>query len=101
MSYHLLIDGQLIDDARSMDVIDPTTGQPVARSPGADTGQAERAIAAGMRGQAGTIWVNQHIALPLDVTFGGANESGIGLQNGVERIKDFTQLRVLNARLAA
>ena len=65
------------------------------------TGDVERGIQVAGRIETGTIWVNQHMALPLDVPFGGAKESGIGLQNGVEGMEDFTQLRILNAKLAA
>ncbi|UYY58060.1 aldehyde dehydrogenase family protein [Sphingomonas sp. S2-65] len=65
------------------------------------TGDVERGIEVASRIETGTIWVNQHMALPLDVPFGGAKESGIGLQNGVEGMEDFTQLRILNAKLAA
>lgn len=61
----------------------------------------DRAISVASQIQTGTIWVNQHMALPLDVPFGGAKESGIGLQNGIEGMEDFTQRRVLNAKLAA
>jgi acyl-CoA reductase-like NAD-dependent aldehyde dehydrogenase len=64
------------------------------------TGDVRRGIAVAGRIETGTIWVNQHMALPLDVPFGGAKESGIGLQNGIEGMKDFTQLRILNAKLA-
>jgi acyl-CoA reductase-like NAD-dependent aldehyde dehydrogenase len=65
------------------------------------TGNVERGIEIAGRIETGTIWVNQHMALPVDVPFGGAKESGIGLQNGVEGMEDFTQLRILNAKLAA
>ncbi len=65
------------------------------------TGDVRRGIEVAGRIETGTIWVNQHMALPLDVPFGGAKESGIGLQNGIEGMKDFTQLRILNAKLAA
>jgi len=61
----------------------------------------DRAIAVASRIETGTIWVNQHMALPLDVPFGGAKQSGIGLQNGIEGMEDFTQRRVLNAKLEA
>jgi len=64
---------------------------------GTDT---DRAMAVASRIQTGTIWVNQHMALPLDVPFGGAKQSGIGLQNGLPGMEDVTQLRVLNAILA-
>lgn len=61
----------------------------------------ERGIALAGRIETGTIWVNQHFSLPLDVPFGGAKQSGIGLQNGIEGMQDFTQMRVMNARLTA
>lgn len=61
----------------------------------------DRAIAVASRIETGTIWVNQHMSLPLDVPFGGAKESGIGLQNGIEGMEDFTQRRVFKAKLAA
>jgi acyl-CoA reductase-like NAD-dependent aldehyde dehydrogenase len=63
------------------------------------TGDVQRGIAVASRIDTGTIWVNQHMALPLDVPFGGAKQSGIGLQNGTEGMEDMTQLRILNARL--
>jgi len=65
------------------------------------TSDVRRGIAIAARIETGTIWVNQHMALPLDVPFGGAKQSGIGLQNGIEGMQDFTQLRVMNAKLNA
>lgn len=65
------------------------------------TADPRRGIEVAGRIETGTIWVNQHMALPLDVPFGGAKQSGIGLQNGTEGMKDFTQLRILNAKLEA
>ncbi|MBN9435200.1 MAG: hypothetical protein J0I45_22435 [Bosea sp.] len=41
------------------------------------------------------------MSLPFDVPFGGAKQSGIGLLNGIEGMPDFTQMRVMNARLTA
>lgn len=65
------------------------------------TSDVPRGLAVARRIETGTIWVNQHMVLPLDVPFGGAKESGIGLQNGLEGMEDFTQRRILNAKLAA
>jgi len=65
------------------------------------TSDVRRGIEIAARIETGTIWVNQHMALPLDVPFGGAKQSGIGLQNGIEGMQDFTQLRVMNAKLDA
>lgn len=60
------------------------------------TGDVARGIAVASRIQSGTVWVNRHMSLPYDVPFGGAKESGLGLQNGHEGMEDFTQLRIVN-----
>ncbi len=65
------------------------------------TGDVERGAEVASRIQTGTIWVNRHLVLPKDVPFGGAKQSGIGVQNGIEGIEDFTQRRVLNVKKAA
>lgn len=45
--------------------------------------------------------MNRHPVLPKDIPFGGAKQSGIGVQNGIEGIEDFTQRRVLNVKMPA
>jgi acyl-CoA reductase-like NAD-dependent aldehyde dehydrogenase len=65
------------------------------------TSDLERGTNVASRIETGTIWINQHLSLPFDVPFGGAKQSGLGLQNGIEGMEDFTQLRVLNAALTA
>jgi acyl-CoA reductase-like NAD-dependent aldehyde dehydrogenase len=59
----------------------------------------ERGMAVASRIDSGTVWVNTHVALPFDVPFGGAKQSGIGQQGGIEGLKDFTQVRIVNASL--
>lgn len=63
------------------------------------TADPARGFQVASRIESGTVWVNQHMALPFDVPFGGAKESGLGLQNGIQGMEDFTQLRIVNARL--
>lgn len=65
------------------------------------TDDVERGAEVASRIETGTIWVNRHLVLPKDVPFGGAKQSGIGVQNGIEGIEDFTQRRVLNVKKAA
>lgn len=65
------------------------------------TSDVERGAEVASRIETGTIWVNRHLVLPKDIPFGGAKQSGIGVQNGVEGIEDFTQRRVLNVKKAA
>jgi len=61
------------------------------------TSDVDRGISVAGRIESGTVWVNRHRVLPFDVPFGGAKQSGMGLQNGVEGMEDFTQLRIVNA----
>lgn len=64
------------------------------------TSDVERGIAVASRIESGTVWVNKHLDLPFDIPFGGAKQSGIGRQQGIEDMEDFTQARIVNAALA-
>lgn len=65
------------------------------------TSNVERGAEVASKIETGTIWVNRHLVLPKDIPFGGAKQSGIGVQNGMEGIEDFTQRRVLNVKKGA
>ena len=49
-----------------------------------------------MQLEAGTVWVNTHSELPLEVPFGGAKQSGLGVEKGQEGLEEFTQVRIIN-----
>jgi acyl-CoA reductase-like NAD-dependent aldehyde dehydrogenase len=49
MEFKLLIDGDLVDGADSLPVVNPATGEPFATCARADAAQLERAIAAAKR----------------------------------------------------
>jgi acyl-CoA reductase-like NAD-dependent aldehyde dehydrogenase len=55
-----------------------------------------RASEVAMQLEAGTVWVNKHLELPLEVPFGGAKQSGLGVEKGQEGLEEFTQTRVVN-----
>ncbi|WP_409934967.1 aldehyde dehydrogenase family protein [Novosphingobium sp. 9] len=63
------------------------------------TGDAARGAELAARIESGTVWVNKHLELPFDVPFGGAKQSGIGRQQGIEGLEDFTQARIVNVAL--
>ena len=63
------------------------------------TRDVERGLAAAARIESGTVWVNKAIDLPFDVPVGGAKQSGMGRQQGIEALEEFTQARVVNAAL--
>ncbi len=64
------------------------------------TSDVERGAEVAARIESGTVWVNRHLELPFDVPFGGAKQSGIGRQQGIEGMEDFTQPRIVNVALA-
>lgn len=63
------------------------------------TSDASLGFAVASRIESGTVWVNRHLDLPWDVPFGGAKQSGIGRQQGIEGMEDFTQPRIVNVAL--
>jgi len=50
--------------------------------------------------ETGSAWVNQHFDLSPAIPFGGVKESGMGVENGVEGMREFTTSQVLNVRKA-
>jgi hypothetical protein len=57
---------------------------------------AQRASEVAMQLEAGTVWVNKHLELPLDVPFGGAKQSGLGCEKGQKGLEEYTQVRIVN-----
>jgi (Z)-2-((N-methylformamido)methylene)-5-hydroxybutyrolactone dehydrogenase len=43
--------------------------------------------------RAGTVWVNSYRTLSFNTPFGGYKMSGIGRENGLESIKEYTQVK--------
>ncbi|MEO1420743.1 MAG: aldehyde dehydrogenase family protein [Pseudomonadota bacterium] len=46
--------------------------------------------------EAGTAWVNQHIAIGPHIPMAGAKSSGIGVEQGQPGLDEYTQIKVLN-----
>jgi acyl-CoA reductase-like NAD-dependent aldehyde dehydrogenase len=55
----------------------------------------ERAMKVAMQIDSGTVWVNQHMNIHFDTPAGGAKQSGIGEELGVEGLAEFTQNHVV------
>ena len=60
------------------------------------TSDRDRGAAVAARIDSGTIWVNRHLDLPFDIPVGGAKQSGIGRQQGIEGLHAFLQARIVN-----
>ena len=60
------------------------------------TSDPEKAVDLALRLETGTVWINKHLDLRFDVPFGGAKQSGIGLEQGLEGVKEFTQAKIIS-----
>ena len=56
----------------------------------------ERAHAVASQIESGTVWINKHLDLAPNIPFGGAKQSGIGIEFAEEGLAEFTQLQVIN-----
>jgi acyl-CoA reductase-like NAD-dependent aldehyde dehydrogenase len=45
--------------------------------------------------QAGIVWANRHLTVPPEVPFGGVKESGMGRENGVAALHEWTESKTL------
>ncbi len=57
-----------------------------------------RAIEVAERVEAGTVWVNQHPMLSSDVPFGGVKQSGLGVEQSIHGVLEYTNYRVLRVK---
>jgi phenylacetaldehyde dehydrogenase len=55
-----------------------------------------RAREVAARLEAGTVWINKHGAVDPRIPFGGAKQSGYGLEFGVEGLKALGVPQVIN-----
>lgn len=78
------------------DVINRANATPFGLGATVWTSDYRRGVEVAKRLEVGTAWVNRHLDLAPDVPFGGAKQSGIGQENGIEGFKSVMQLKVLN-----
>lgn len=80
-----------VDDAVAM-----ANGLDVGLGASVWSADRERATAIAARLEAGTVWINKHGAIDPRVPFGGAKQSGYGLEFGVEGLKQLGQPQVIS-----
>ncbi|MGW6358067.1 aldehyde dehydrogenase [Streptomyces sp. NPDC055092] len=59
------------------------------------TKDVHRAHRVAARLRAGTVWVNAYRAVAPHVPFGGMGASGIGRENGIDAVRDFTETKAV------
>ena len=57
----------------------------------------KRASSVARRIKAGTVWVNQHLAIEPGVPFRGTRQSGLGAELGDAGLEEYTQAHIVNA----
>lgn len=62
------------------------------------SGDVDRATAIAGRIAAGQVWVNQHIAIGPHIPMAGFKQSGLGAEQSVEGLAEYTQLQVVNVK---
>lgn len=58
----------------------------------------DRAAAVADRLDAGSVWVNQHPVVSATVPFGGAKQSGIGVEGSLHGLHAYTDIKVFNTK---
>lgn len=48
---------------------------------------------------AGIVWINAYNVTPAGLPFGGYKQSGLGRENGLQAIEQYTQLKTIYANL--
>ena len=64
------------------------------------TSNPERGASVAMRIDTGVTWVNRHLELPFNISMGGAKQSGLGRQQGIEGLEAFSQAKVVSIALS-
>jgi acyl-CoA reductase-like NAD-dependent aldehyde dehydrogenase len=64
------------------------------------SGSDDAARAVAMRLDSGTVWINRHQDIVPHIPFGGAKESGIGVELGAEGLHSLMQLQVVSGATA-
>lgn len=59
----------------------------------------EAAMSVARRLDTGTVWINDFLAVTPDVPVSPARQSGLGVENGVEGLREYMQPHVVNAKL--
>lgn len=60
------------------------------------TSSIERGLEVAIRIETGTVWVNKYLDMPLDISFGGTKQSGIGKEQGLDGLLEYTKSKNIN-----
>ncbi|MGB0954796.1 MAG: aldehyde dehydrogenase family protein [Panacagrimonas sp.] len=78
------------------DVIAQVNATPYGLGGSVWSSNTERAAQVAARIDSGTVWVNKHLDIGPAYPFGGAKQSGLGVEFSEDGLYEFTQSRILN-----
>lgn len=59
------------------------------------SGDLEAAKAVAMQMECGSVWINEHGAVQPDAPFGGVKQSGVGVEFGIDGLKEYTSIQMI------
>ena len=77
------------------EIIRQANDTPYGLAAGVWTKDLQRAHRVAHALKAGTVWVNSYRTLAFNAPFGGYKESGLGRENGLESLKDYTEVKTV------
>jgi len=60
-----------------------------------------RALTVANKLEAGTIWINSHSMIEVNVPFGGFKQSGVGREYGEDSLKEYLEIKAVHVNLTA
>jgi len=82
------------------EIIRQANDTPYGLAAGVWTKDLQRAHRVAHALKAGTVWINSYRTLAFNAPFGGYKESGLGRENGLESLKDYTQVKTVWVELS-
>src|SRR5271169_532417 len=79
------------------DVIPRANGSTYGLGASVWSSDPKRAHDIATRIESGTVWINKHLDMAPHIPFGGAKQSGMGVEFAEEGLAEFTQLQIINA----
>ncbi|WOV91637.1 MAG: betaine-aldehyde dehydrogenase [Candidatus Zeuxoniibacter abyssi] len=89
----------LLSFAEEDEVIQRANNTPYGLAAGVFTKDLVRAHRVVARLQAGICWINNYNVYPMQLPAGGFKQSGIGTENGMETVKQYTQLKTVHVEM--
>lgn len=83
------------------DVVARANASPYGLGASVWSSDVDRALSVANRIESGSVWVNQHIAIGPHIPMAGVKSSGLGVEQSLEGLAEYTQISVINVARGA